>query len=298
MDLLQLRHFQAAARHEHISRAAEQLRVAQPSLSRSVARLEGELGVPLFDRHGRNVRLNRFGAAFLRRVDAALRELDDGVREVLDAGGGTAGVVTVAAENLRMLTEVLGDFLTEHPAVRFQLSQSSAPQMRQQLESGEIDLCLASQPMPGPALARREVSSEEVLLAVPPQHPLRARRTVRLAELAGEPFVTTRPGYWPRELADRVFGAAGVQVTVSCEGDDPAALRGLISAGLGIGLLPASARQASTQPPVRWLRIRDADCHRTLWFAWRGTGYLSGAAREFRDFATRRLRAGMTAHSA
>lgn len=98
MDLLQLRYFQAVARREHISQAAEELRVAQPSVSRTIARLEKELGVPLFDRRGRQVRLNSYGVAFLRRVDRALSELDEARRELSDAAGLGHGRVTVAAE--------------------------------------------------------------------------------------------------------------------------------------------------------------------------------------------------------
>jgi DNA-binding transcriptional LysR family regulator len=81
MDLLQFRYFQTVARHQHVSRAAEELHVAQPVLSRAIARLEAELGVPLFDRRGRRVKLNRFGAAFLVRVTRALGELHQGGQE-------------------------------------------------------------------------------------------------------------------------------------------------------------------------------------------------------------------------
>src|SRR5205823_197807 len=98
MDLLQLRYFQAVARHEHVSRAAEELRIAQPALSRSIARLEAELGVPLFDRRGRRVRLNRFGAMFLARAGRALDELDPGQLELRDAAGLAQGTVAVAAQ--------------------------------------------------------------------------------------------------------------------------------------------------------------------------------------------------------
>src|SRR5215218_6786965 len=185
MDLLQLRYFQAVARREHVSRAAEELRVSQPSLSRSVARLEAELGVPLFDRDGRRVRLNRLGAAFLRRVDRALRELDDARREVADAAGLDDGTVAVAVETLLVLTDVLAAFRAEHPGVRFRLLQSPARTMVRQLGRGEVDLCLASQPLEGPSLRTMAVLTEEVLLAVPREHPLAQRKRVGVAALAG-----------------------------------------------------------------------------------------------------------------
>jgi DNA-binding transcriptional LysR family regulator len=291
MDLLQLRYFQAVARREHVSRAAEDLRISQPSLSRSIARLEAELGVPLFDRDGRRVRLNRFGAAFLHRVDRALHELDDARRELDDAAGLDDGTVAVAAETLRTLTDVLAAFRAEHPDVMFRLFQSSAGTMLRQLGTGDVDLCLASQPLEGPSLRTMAVVSEEVLLAVPPTHPLARRKRVGVAALAGEPFITTRHGNWQRALADRLFAEAGVEPTITCEGDEPAAIRGLISAGLGIGLLPSVSRRATAQPPVAWLRVDAPGCRRTLRFVWRDDTYLSVAAQRFREFAIERIRA-------
>ena len=285
MDLLQLRYFQAVARHQHVSRAAAELRVAQPALSRAIARLEAELGVPLFDRRGRRVRLNRFGAMFLARAGRALDELDQGQHELRDAAGLAQGTVAVAAETLRTLSGLVAGFLAGHPGVSFRLFQSPAPAMAAQLQAGEVDLCLASQPLPGPALASAglvsiELLSEEVLLAVPPSHRLAGRTRAGVGELAGEPFVTTRPGYWQRALTDRLFTDA----VIVCEGDEPYAIRGLISAGVGIGLMPAMARRLAPDPPVGWLHL-DVPCRRTLSLVWRADAYQPAAARALVEFA-------------
>jgi DNA-binding transcriptional LysR family regulator len=289
VDLQQLRCFQAVARHEHVSRAASELHVAQPALSRSIARLEAELGVPLFDRHGRRVALNRFGAAFLARVTAALSELDQASRELSDAAGLARGSVAVAAETLRTLTDLTAGFLAGHPDVSFRLCQSPAPLMAAQLRAGQVDLCFASQALTGPAFRSLELFSEEVLLAVPPSHRLARRARVAITDIAGEPFVTTRAGYWQRALTDRLFAGSGCQPSIACEGEDPYAIRGLISAGVGIGLLPAVARRLAPEPPVGWLRLDVPDCRRTLCVVWREDTYLSAAARGFRDFAASHL---------
>lgn len=285
MDLLQLRYFQAVARHQHVSRAAAELRVAQPALSRSIARLEAELGVPLFDRQGRRVRLNRFGAMFLERAGRALGELEQAQHELRDAAGLAQGTVAVAAETLRTLTGLTAGFLTGHPEVSLRLYQSPAPVMSAQLQTGEVDLCLASQPLAGPALHAAELLSEEVLLAVPPGHHLAARARVGAGELAGEPFVTTRPGYWQRALTDRLFAGSGAEPVIVCEGEEPYAIRGLISAGVGVGLMPAVARRLAADPPVGWLHLDAPGCVRTLSLVWRTDAYLSAAARALTEFA-------------
>ncbi|HEX6467920.1 MAG TPA: LysR family transcriptional regulator [Streptosporangiaceae bacterium] len=292
MELLHLRYFQTVARREHISRAAEELRVAQPSLSRTISRLENELGVPLFDRNGRRIRLNRFGALFLARVDRVLGELDAARREVADAAGLEHGTVSIAAENLQALADLLAAFLGRHPGVNVRLSQSSAPVMLRRLAAGEVDVCVASQPLTGPHLRSVELLREDVLLAVPSNHPLAGRSRVRVSELAGEPFVSTRSGYWQRDLLDRLFAGAGLEPAIACEGDEPAAIRGLVSAGLGVGLLPAVARRATSGPPVAWLEIDAPDCHRALRLVRRDDAYLSAAARRFYDLATEHFRDG------
>jgi DNA-binding transcriptional LysR family regulator len=290
MDLLQLRYFQTVARYQHVSRAAGELRVAQPALSRTLARLEAELGVPLFTRQGRRLALNRFGAAFLARVNRALNELDQARRELDDAVGLVHGSVAVAAETLRVLTDLAAAFLAEHKEVSLRLNQLPAPAMSSQLQTGDVDLCLASQPVEGRGFQTLELFSEEVLLAVPPQHRLARRKSVGIMELATEPFVTPRPGYWQRALIDQLLRRAGMPLTIACEGHEPAAIRGLISAGVGVGLLPAIARRVATHPPVGWLHLRAAGCRRTLSVVWREDAYLSAAARCFLDFAVEHFR--------
>ncbi|MFI0975448.1 LysR family transcriptional regulator [Streptomyces sp. NPDC021093] len=288
MDLLQLRYFQAVARYEHISRAAEELRVAQPSLSRTVARLEAELGSPLFDRQGRRIRLNQYGAIFLRHVDRALSELDDGRRAVREARDTGLGRVAVASETLLTVTHLLGSFRAAHPRADVRLFQSNVREMDRQIRAREVDFCAASQPLTGANLESVELLREEVLLAVPPGHRLDGRESVTVAEIADEPFVTTRPGNWQRALLDRLFASEGLTPLLSCEGDEPGASQDMISAGLGIGLIPGMSRQLGTSErvPVAWVRLAAPDCHRVLNLVWNGEAHLSEAALKFREFVT------------
>lgn len=290
MDLLSLRYFQAVARHQHISRAAEELRVAQPSVSRTIIRLESELGVPLFDRQGRRIRLNAHGAAFLRRAERALAELDDARREMADAAGDGPGRVAVAAETLLQLATVLAAFRARRPGVKVRLFQAPVDSMLRHLRSAEADFALASQPLTGPGLCSVEVAREEVLLAVPPGHPLAGRERVAVAELAHEEFVSTPTGHWQRALLDRLFAREGLTPQVVCEGDEASATPELIGAGLGIGLMPAVARRAlGERRQVSWLRLDAADCHRTLTLVWRQDAYLSPAALDFRRLVREQL---------
>jgi DNA-binding transcriptional LysR family regulator len=156
--------------------------------------------------------------------------------------------------------------------------------MSAQLQAGQVDLCLASQPLLGRSVQATKLLTEEVLLGVPRSHRLAARNRASMEDLVAEPFVTTRPGYWQRGLADQLFARVGGQPAIACEGDEPYAIRGLISAGAGVGLLPAMARRTA-RPPIAWLHLDAPGCQRTLSIAWRRDAYLSTAAQQFRDFA-------------
>ncbi|MEU8434402.1 LysR substrate-binding domain-containing protein [Streptomyces sp. NPDC029216] len=290
MDLLALRCFQVVARHEHISRAAAELRVAQPSVSRTIARLEAELGVELFERRGRRIRLGRHGAAFLRRVDRALGELEDGRRELAEAARTGSGAVTVAAETLMTVTGLLPGYRGAHPGVDVRLRQCPADAMAHLLRTREVDLCLASAPLAGPGLEPVELLREEVLLAVPAGHPLAGREGVAVPELEGEPFITPGPGHWQRDLADRLFARAGLRPAVVCEGNEPGALLDMVGAGLGVALLPAMARDAGLRETVSWARLETPDSHRVLWLVRDRDAYAPAAVRDFADFALAHFR--------
>ncbi len=287
MDLLQLHYFRTVARLEHVTRAAEELRVAQPALSKTIARLEAELGVPLFGRRGRRVALNVCGRAFLRRVQRVFREMEDGRQELADLAGLAHGTVTVAATTLRLLPDLLGAFLECRPGVKFRLSQASTAEMQEQLVSGEIDLCLASAPIVGPAIRSVELFTEDILLAVPPRHRLAGRGRIPLREVAAEPFISAKRGYWSRDLTDDACRQAGFIPDTICEGDEPGAIRSLVAAGLGIAFLPTSARRASAGPEVAWLHITEPVCQRTVSLVWREERYLSAATRRFQQFVVK-----------
>lgn len=287
MDLLQLRYFQTVARLEHMTRAAQELVVSQPSLSRTIARLEHELGVPLFDRPGRQLRLNQFGRAYLKRVERIFAELEEGQRELDDMAGLERGAVAVAATTLRALTEPLGAFLAQHPRVRFTLFQATAVDMERRLERGEVDLCLAPPPAAStdwPRIAWTPVLTEEICLAVPPGHRLEGRDAIHLREVAREPFIAMKPGYDLRDLTDVFCRQAGFTPAIVCESDEPAAIRQLVAAGLGVAFLPASAWRAASERRLAQLHIEAPECQRTIGLAWREDRYLSLAAREFRRF--------------
>ncbi|MEO3876091.1 LysR substrate-binding domain-containing protein [Nonomuraea sp. B12E4] len=282
MDLNTLRQFVVVARLEHLSRAADELRVAQPSLSRTISRLERELGTPLFDRAGR-LRLNDAGRLFLGYVERSLGELDAGRRAVAEAVSEGLGAVRLASETFLTLTEPLAAFKRAHPAIEVGLQWMPAEDMARRLRAQDVDLCVASQPIRADGLEAVQLLDEAVGLATPLDHPLAGRASVSMDELADQPFVTARAGHWQRRLLDRLFATSGLTPNIVCEVDEHSAIAGLISAGLGVSLVPGFARRSPVQAPLRWIAVDNPDCRRTLTLFWAADGHLSAAARLMRS---------------
>ncbi|MEV5573419.1 LysR substrate-binding domain-containing protein [Spirillospora sp. NPDC052269] len=282
MDLNALRQFLVVARLEHLSRAAEELRVAQPSLSRTIARLEGELGTPLFDRAGR-LRLNDTGKLFRGYVERSLGELEAGRRAVAEASGEGFGSVRLASETFLTFTGALAAFKRAYPDVEVELHQMAAAEMARSLLAQDIDLCVASQPIPSEGLESVRLLDEEVWLVTPLDHPLAGRESVGVDELAGQPFISAPKGHWQRRLLDRLFAARDLTPRIVCEGDEVGAIAELIRAGLGIALVPAFARRFATEEmPIAWIGVDSPECRRTMTLYWGAGHHPSSAVRLMR----------------
>ncbi|MFI7006344.1 LysR family transcriptional regulator [Streptomyces sp. NPDC050145] len=281
MDLNSLRQFLAVARLEHLSRAAEELRVAQPSLSRTVARLEKELGTPLFDRAGR-LRLNDAGRLFRDYAERSLGELEAGRRAVAELAGEGFGSVRLASETFLTFTGPLAAYKRAHPDIEVELHQAPATDMARRLLTQEVDLCAASQPIPTDGLESVQLLDEPVWLVTPPGHPLAGRSSVTVPELAGEGFIAAQPGHWQRRLLDRLFAAHDLAPRIVCEGDELSAIAALIQAGLGVGLVPDLARRLAPPGAAAWITVDSPECRRRLTLHWGSGTRLTAAARLMR----------------
>ena len=286
MDLLQMKYFQTVARREHMTQAARQLSIAQPSLSQMIARLEEELGVSLFDRQGRQLRLNQFGRAFLSHVERILGELEEAKQEIADMAGTERGCIALAIVIPHILPEMLHTFLSDHPHVTFRLfHQQSSQTVLQQLEQGEIDLCITSPPIEQSNIDWIPLMRDEIYLMVPPEHPLARSKSINLCEVEHEPFISLKPGHTMRSLTDSFCQEAGFTPKVAFEGDDSSTIRGLITAGIGVGFASDVMLRGIAHPTIGVaLHIKEPRCQRIIGLAWRKDHYLSLLTQQFRAF--------------
>jgi DNA-binding transcriptional LysR family regulator len=278
-----LRDFVAVARTQHVTRAAKAVGVPQPTLSRSIGRLETELGVELFVRTGRTLRLSRAGALLHEHAERALAELETGLRAVTGEVGPGSGRVafgflhTLGGSAVPLL---LREFRAEHPGVRFELVQRSHDVLLELLRAGTIDLCLTS-PLPDePGLATRAMHEQPLRLVVPADHRFASRRRLRLAEVAQEQFVGLERGYGLRTITDAWCRAAGFVPRLAFEGEEIDTVRGLVAAGLGVALLPADV--AGSVPRVVDVEVSQPRTTRTIGLVWRDHAGDPPAVRAFR----------------
>ncbi|WP_425543526.1 LysR family transcriptional regulator [Streptomyces luteireticuli] len=263
-----LAQFAVVARHEHVTRAARQLEMPQPTLSRSLARLEQDLGVALFARHGRTLSLTAAGRTFLAAVERALADVDraaESVRADADPAAGKVAFGFLHTMGSETVPELLRAFRADHPRVRFQLVQNYGEAMIERLRDGDLDLCLTSPVPDAPDLVARRLDEQKLRLVVPEDHPLAVRRRIRLAEASAELFVTLQPGYGLRRITDALCAEAGFSPKIAFEGEDPETLRGLVAAGLGVGLLPPPA---VARPGVVELTVTAPRAVREIGVAW------------------------------
>lgn len=282
MELLQLHYFLTVARLEHMTEAARSLHVTQSSLSKTIQRLEEDLGVPLFDRTGRKLRLNAYGTRFLRRAEKALYELEQGRQELRDLSSPEHGTLELAVTTASPLPQLLREFRKKRPHVQFHVQMMNAQSMLSLLQKGEVDFCLSSPPVQGEGIACQIVCVDPIFLAVPKTHPLAHRSSVSLAELKNESFVGVQKGYGARDFVDALCQSVGFLPHYVYEGDEPARLAALVEAEIGIAFIPGTARH--TRDSIHYLHIDDHTLTREIALLWNQSRYISQAALAFREF--------------
>ncbi|QKG85527.1 LysR family transcriptional regulator [Kroppenstedtia pulmonis] len=283
MELLQLHYFRKVAELEHMTKAARELRIAQPALSKTIARLEADLGVPLFDRQGRNIRLNSFGKAYLKKVETALMTLEDGRREVKDLAGMERGRIILATTSHKCFSDIIGSFISSNPDVKLQIIQASEKEKVQQLQSGDIDFCITFPPIKQTGIEGISFLTEKILLAVPHTHRFAKRSSIDLSEVADDPFIFIKQGNPFRDMTDEFCRKAGFTPNIVCEVDEHSAIIHFLRTGIGVAFLPETLME-NTDISFHSMEIHRPVCQRTYQIAWLKNRYMSKVARKFRDF--------------
>ena len=247
MELRHLRYFAAVAETRHFGRAAERLHLAQPALSQSVRQLEAELGTPLFVRTTRQVSLTPAGEFLYDEARRVLAAVEDGVRGVRRIADGTLGLVRIAFTGtaaFNQLPRIARLVKRELPDVALEIhADLLTPTQAERLVAGRLDLGVLRPPVDVDGLTLRPLSVEHLVLALPADHRLVAEPVIGLGDLRSEGFITYAEDHSVvNEALHRSCRTAGFSPRVEHEAPGTAVLLALVSAGLGVSLVPESVR--------------------------------------------------------
>jgi DNA-binding transcriptional LysR family regulator len=285
MDLRQLRYFAAIAEHASFRAAADDLRMAQPALSQQMRRLETELGVELFDRSTRPVRVTDAGEHLLPRARAILRDVERAAAEVRDFATEPRGRLAVGVmqylTNLE-LPELLADFNRRYPLVELGLRVGNTGQLRDGLGLGDIDvvICHVDELGNRPELTVEPLRVEELVIVVALDDDRAGHESIMIESLADTPLITFRQGASMRDAMMAAFDRAGLTPNIAFEGPDMATTVGLVARGLGWALIPRSI--AEREASVAALHVAPDPLTRQVALVWPSDRHRSRPLEAFR----------------
>ena len=267
MNLRDLQYLVAVADHQHFGKAADVCHVSQPTLSQQIKKLETYLGVAIFERDNRHVRLTPIGIDLVAKARRIVAESENLIQLAKSAGDPSVGDLRIGAFPTLApyyLPKVLPAVRKKLPNLRLFLVEEKSPQLIQQLQSGELDAALLAMPIKQEGLDAVPLFEESFWLTVAADHPLARRKSVNVEDLQGLSLMLLEDGHCLREQALEVCQLAGASESATFKASSLETLRQMVASGLGVTLLPAMAKRDDDvhvryipfkTPPVRQVAL-------------------------------------------
>lgn len=282
MERIQLLFFAKAAEYEHMTHAAEELNVSQPYLSNSIAELEAELGVKLFDRVGRGVRLNAYGEILYRYTSQLFSMQEDLLRELQEAKSSARNQLTIGTNASMYMPGLLARIQTCLPNTKIHLYMLTVKQISKQLAKGELDFAIV-----GPRAPERFFNecliADRGIIVYPQNHWLKERREVSLKELENEVFISTRPGYAMADVVDEYFREHDIKMKNCIETADTNSALQFVRAGIGIAMAAGSLIRSEPYFRENYVEISDFGILGRTYLVWRKGQYLDRTSKQFME---------------
>lgn len=259
VNLRQVRASVCVAQLKSFTRAAALLHLSQPALTVQIRRLEESLGIKLFDRNTRAVELTRLGQELMPVFQRLLRDLDAVVLDTRDLAASRQGVVRIAALPsfaAGLLPEMIADFRKGHPRVTFVIRDAIANRVLTHVREGDVDIGITGGAVP-PEFEIVSTLKDRLHVVFPARHAIGRVKSVTLEALAQYPLILMDPETSVRHVVDAAFMDAGRTPITACEAIYMMTAVGLVRAGLGLAVLPGSAREIRSEPKLRSRPIDD-----------------------------------------
>ncbi len=290
MNLLHLRYFEKLAETQHYTRAAEALCITQPTLSHAINQLELELGLPLFEKKGRNVRLTYNGEQFLGYTKNALKNIDEGV-ELLQGIGRGEGIIRLGllrTLGVDFIPALAAEFLKQESGknIRFSFHTGVTGDLLDGLSDRKYDLVFASKPSDELGLTSVAVSKQDLVLIVPNGHPLSSRHTIDLADTVSYPQVSFSKGSGLRDVIMQLYSKIGAVPNIAYETEEDQVVAGLVAQGFGIAIVPYM--EMLFRLDIKILPIVYPTWQRYFYMVSDSKAFQSQAVKKFRHFVEER----------
>lgn len=266
MELTQLRYFLEVAKTQHVTKSAETLHVAQPALTQAIHRLENELEVPLFSSKGRNIVLTPYGKYFYEKLEPLLKslnELPENLREMAKTENATIHLNVLAASSL--VTEAIIEYQKIDDALHIQIHQNEKNDMDDIRVTTEISARTHENKTSDDS---NFICTEKIFLAVPNIQEFQEKKEITFEGIKsiGQKwgFVSLLGSKHLRSICDKYCADAGIKPNIIFESDNPASVKNMIAANIGIGFWPEFSWGALDTSRVRLLKITKPDCKRDI----------------------------------
>lgn len=285
MEIDQLRYFLRVAERGNFTRAAKDLMISQPALSRSVQKLEEELGQPVFERKGRTLALTDAGTLLQARAQQILSILADTKAEITD--DGQSGVVRVGAIPTiapYFLPEVLSRFSAAYPQATLIVQESTTDLLLKSCKQGEIDLAIVALPIQAKYLEVEELFREELLLVLPPEHPLCRQEKISLTDVEPFPFVLLDEAHCLSDNINSFCRQRSFQPVTVERTSQLAMVQELVSLSHGVSMIPQMARTRDQSDRRVYRSLKNPKPMRTIAVAWNPYRFESRLLKAFREY--------------
>lgn len=300
MDFDQLEIFLEVARLSSFSRAAEKRFRTQPAISSQIRALEEEVGARLLDRSGGRVSITAAGKLFFKYAEETIERRKTILTEIADTERVPRGEIVVGANEgtcLHILPDVFAQFKRDYPNVSVSIKRSDYAKILESIIENAVDFGVVSLPVNDNRLEAQMIHRDHLVAITAPKHPLAARKTITVAELAAFPLVVPKLGH-TRDALDALFYDHHVKPHLAMELDSSELLKRFVAAGVGIGFIARSNIEEDIRAKALVaLTLADVHIRRDLALVFRKDKSLSRAARAFMDIALHRnnLAAAVTA---
>ena len=289
MNTTQIRYFVTVAQMQNMSRAAELLHLSQPSLSKSIAKLEEELGMQLFTRSGRKISLNEPGKRFLDAAMVMLRELDDAEEEMDELASGRGNRLAVGIYGAHpAVIRYLARFAAEYPEAEYHLTCNI--ETIEHLDIADFDMLVYPDIPKYEKFVGTRLWDERYLLAVPAGHPLTKKAAVLPRDFLEEPMVFLRGGGGYTELCHSLCVAMSPGLKIRGFATSPEIHREMIAEGMAVGFVPDGCAEAYRRDPgIRLRPITDDKFCRTMMLCFKKEKHVSALGKVFKQFIMERI---------